>query len=112
MPEARSLSLSHHLRSPQVVQVNDSFELAVGVDYCQRSDFAFLHHGESGGCELGGWNCFRIARHALACGEVERVLAAVLEQAAEVTIANDAKQLLTINYSCNAQLLARHFVNH
>ena len=36
----------------------------------------------------------------------------MFEQTAKVAVADDAEQLLAINYRGDAQLLARHFINH
>ena len=63
----------HHFRSPQIVQVDDAFELAVAVHHRQRRDLLFFHDGDRCGGEFSGGNGFRVPGHALGGGEIKHV---------------------------------------
>src|SRR5438105_4375060 len=97
---------SHQLGAPQIVKMDDAAQVAAGVDDGKRRDLLLFHNSESGGGELVGRNDFGIARHTLASVEVERFLAALFEQAAQIAVADDAQQALAVHHGGDAKLLA------
>jgi len=56
----------HHLRSPQIMQVNDAFQFAPVVNDYQRRNLLLLHHGQCRRGKLLPGNRPWILRHALA----------------------------------------------
>src|SRR5215470_19339853 len=85
----RSLEMSsserlHHLCSPQIVQVNDSFNVETVIYDNQRGDLALLHDGESRGREFGGRDGLGVRRHALPGGEIKSIFASFFQQTAKV----------------------------
>src|SRR6266496_2173310 len=106
--KSRNYPISHHLRAPQIMQVNDAFQPTAVAHYRQGRDLLLLHEVERRGGELVRPDCFRVASHALGGGEIEYVLAAAFQQPAQVAVADDAHQLIAIGDGGDAQPLARH----
>src|SRR5215469_7260366 len=82
----------HHLCSPEIVQVNNTFYISIFVNDNERSDLGFLHHGKCRRRKFDGRDGFGIASHAIASGEIEDILAALFQQTAKITVADDTKQ--------------------
>src|SRR5229473_978436 len=82
--EARSQKLLHQFCSPQIVQVNNTFQFAARVHHRKRSDFALFHDRECSRRKLLSKNCLRIASHTLASGEIERVFPPAFEQPPQI----------------------------
>src|SRR5690348_6231121 len=61
--------LLHHLRSPEVVEVDNALEFALAIHHYERSDLLLFHQRESGGGEFGGSYRARIAGHAFGGGQ-------------------------------------------
>src|SRR5690242_18977429 len=94
------------------MQVNDALEASQAVHHDEGGALLLFHKGEGGGGEFIAANGFWRARHAFSGGDIEHVFAALLQQAAKIAIADDAHEVVAINYSGDAQLLAGHFVDH
>src|SRR6266852_5170098 len=56
---------SRQFRSPQIVQMNYAFQVAVLAYHSERSDLALLHDSKRGGREFLRGNRLRIVGHAL-----------------------------------------------
>src|SRR5262245_59220070 len=59
-----------HFGAPQIVEVNDPFQVVTLVHNGQRSNFALFHYRECGGGEFLARNGLGVASHALAGREV------------------------------------------
>src|ERR1035441_5946899 len=85
----QTVAKSDQFDSPEVVQVDDALELiGYGYDH-EGGDFFLLHKVEGLGGEGVGRDGARICGHALDGGEVEHVFAPMLEEAAQVAVADD-----------------------
>ena len=43
------LCFSNQFDAPKVMEVEDAFDMAFAVDYCQRSNFLFFQQGQGAG---------------------------------------------------------------
>src|SRR5438270_10126771 len=87
----------YHFRSPQVVQVNNPFEIAVFIYDHKRRYFSLFHNRQSRGREFFTADSFRISGHTFASEQIQRVLAAAFEQAAQIAVTDNAEQFLAIH---------------
>src|SRR6185437_1708727 len=81
---------SHHLRSPQIMQVNNSLHRAVRIRHHQRRNLSLLHDVQRAGGEFARGNRFGPGRHAVAGREVEHVFV-LLQQPAQIAVTDHAQ---------------------
>src|SRR5215470_5429871 len=103
---------SHHLGSPEVVQVHDALELHVTIHNGERSDFLLFHDRESRDGKLAEGDSFRISGHTIASGKIKNIFAAVLKQTTQVAVTDDAHKPGTLHHGGDSELFSRHFINH
>src|SRR6266699_5524471 len=86
----------HHLRSPQIVKVNDALQFAAFIDHDQRGDLALLHDCQGRSGEFFSGDSLRCPCHAFGGGEVEGLFATALEETPEIAVADYAQQFVAI----------------
>ena len=91
--------------------MDNAFYAAVFVDDDQRRYFLFFHEGQSGGGELIFCDGLGIASHGFGGGEIHDVFATFFQEAAKVSVADDADQTLVVDDGGDSQLLAGHLVD-
>ena len=97
---------------PEVVEMEDAFDLAGGFDDDEGGNAAGLHEGEGGGGEGAGGDGDRGGIHDVGGGEREGVGAGALEHAAEVAVGDDAEEpVVAAENGGEAELLAGHLVD-
>src|SRR5271156_1359212 len=79
------------LKSPEVVDVEDAFEAAGGIDDEDRGDFLFFHEAQSAGSELGARNGDGIFCHAIGGGQIQDVFFLLQHDASQIAIRDDAE---------------------
>ena len=92
--------------------MEDPFQPSSGVHDGKRGDLAFFQDAQGGGGQLGFPDGGGGASHELLAGQIERLFFALLQQAAEVSVRNDADQLIAGGDHCrHAEPFAAHFVD-
>ena len=98
-------------QSPEVVEVEDTFDLTGGGGHDEGGDLAFFHAGERLGGEGFGVDSEGSRVHDLRGGMGEGVGAVTLKETAEVAVGDHAAELTVLEDGGHAELLMRHFVD-
>src|SRR5260221_5139886 len=106
----------HHFRPPQIMEVHNPpqppMAVHVAIHHDERRNLHLFHPRQRTRRELLRTNGLRSPRHAILRRQIERVLAALLEQPPQITVADHTQQTVALDHCRHAQLLARHFVIH
>src|ERR1700730_18186830 len=107
-----SLALSHHSRSPQIVQMHNPQQRPASIHHHQRSNFLLLHQCQRRRRKFPRRNRLRTRSHRLARRQIHRILPPLLQQPPQIAVTHNSHQLLVLHHCRHAQFLARHFINH
>src|SRR5882757_1620521 len=95
------------------MQMQYTLDLVIGVNNDDRGDAAVLHDRERGSGTFVGMDSAGDVIADFGGGFVQRAIALVLEEATQVTIADDAEEgSVDIDYGGHAETLFAHLVDN